>query len=140
MKTQKTILTTAKIFTVFSIFSLAYVSILSLYSPQTTMDLVGTQLPNTDALSLIRAIYGGVGTVISFMLGYLLVSDLRKALLFLTWFWLAYAVSRIITWVVDGPLGAFGNQWLMIESVFGLIALTLYYFSGKVNNNNTVIQ
>jgi hypothetical protein len=46
-------------------------------------------------------------------------------------FWGLYAVSRILTILADGSLGAFGNQWLAIEVVFCLTALMLRWFNKK---------
>lgn len=131
MKTQALIKTGSKIYIAFSIFSLASVSILSIYNPQATMDLVATPLPNTDAISSIRGIYGGVGLVIIFSLIYLWIKNIKEALIFLCLFWFAYAFSRIITIYVDGPLGDFGTQWLIIESVLGVISLLLITFYKK---------
>lgn len=131
MNAQKVIKISSQIYIGFSILSLAYVSLLSLYSPQATMDLVSTPLPNTDAISSIRGIYGGVGIVITVSLIYLLLKDIRKALLFLLLFWFAYAISRLITIKVDGALGDFGTQWLIIESFLGSIALILLLVSKK---------
>jgi hypothetical protein len=82
------------------------------------MDLVKTNLPNADAMSSIRGIYGGVGLVITFQLVYLLFKDVQKGLLFLSLFWGAYAVSRLITIFTNGALGDFGNQWIVIETTF----------------------
>jgi len=92
------------------------------------MDLVATQLSNTDAISSIRGIYGGVGLVICLSLVHLLLKDEKKALIFLSLFWLAYSISRLITILVDGPLGEFGSQWLVIESTLGILALVLLLF------------
>lgn len=126
MKTKMLIIV-SKSFIGFSIFSSLYVSFLSLVSPQATMDLVQTNLPNTDALSSIRGIYGGVGLSICLALIYLLFENFKQALWFLGLFWGAYAMSRLITILVDGPLGNFGNQWIVIETIFCLIALGLSF-------------
>lgn len=96
-----------------------------MYSPQETMKLVSTTLPNNDAISSIRGVYGGIGFVISIVLIYLLKKNVKHGLIFLTLFWLSYALSRLITIAVDGPLGAFGIQWLTIESVLSVIGLVL---------------
>lgn len=125
MISQKAITISSKIFIGFSIVSVGYVSILSLLDPKSTMEMVNTSLNNNDAISSIRGIYGGVGIVITSCLIYLLFKDLKKGLSFLSLFWGAYAISRIITIVIDGPLGDFGNQWLMIESVLFVFALSL---------------
>ena len=131
MNTQKITKVGSQVFIGFSIFSLGYVAILSLVNPQATMDLVKTNLPNTDAMSSIRGIYGGVGLVITFQLVYLLFKDVQKGLLFLSMFWGGYAVSRLITIFTNGALGDFGNQWIMIETTFCALAIVLLFLSRK---------
>jgi hypothetical protein len=131
MNAQKIVRISSQLFIGISAFSLGYVALLSIFSPQSTMDLVATPLPNTDAISSIRGIYGGVGLVITIQLLYLLIKDYRKGLLFLSLFWSAYAFSRLITIFADGSLGDFGNQWIMIESTFSAIAIVLLAVSGK---------
>ncbi|MGB0805340.1 MAG: DUF4345 domain-containing protein [Salibacteraceae bacterium] len=100
------------------IFSVFYVSVLSLLDPQATMNLVDVQLENNDALSSIRGIYGGAGLAITIGTAFLLIRNNLWASAFYAIFWGGYALSRIITIFVDGPLGAFGNQWLTIELLF----------------------
>jgi len=134
MNAQKIVKISSQIFIGFSAFSLGYVAILSILNPQSTMDLVATTLPNTDAISSIRGIYGGVGFVITIQLIYLLIKDYRKGLLFLSLFWSAYAISRFITIFVDGSLGDFGKQWIIIESTFSVIAIILLLVSRKHKN------
>src|SRR5690242_873459 len=129
MNAQNKIKLSSQIFIGLSAFSLGYVALLSLFSPQSTMDLVATTLPNTDAISSIRGIYGGVGVVITIQLIYLLLKDYYKGLVFLFLFWGAYAISRLITILSEGALGAFGNQWIVIESVFCLLAVLLLLLS-----------
>ena len=133
MNSKKTTIVLSKVYIIICILSLAYVALLSLYHPQKTMDLVATDLANTDAISSIRGIYGGVGLVITLTLVYLLVTDVFKALIFLAFFWCAYAISRLITIYVDGPLGDFGTQWLVIESALCLIAVILLLYTRKMN-------
>ena len=132
MNTNKTVSISSKIFISISILSLGYVSILSLISPQSTMNLVDVTLNNTDALSSIRGIYGGAGLAISIGLVYLLFTDIKKALGFLSLFWGGYAISRILTILIDGPLGDFGNQWLVIESVFSMISIGLFVWKSNL--------
>lgn len=112
----------------FSILSLLSVSAMALFDPQSVMDLVGVKLENTDAMSSIRGVYGGVGITICLSLLYLLIKHPEKGAAFLSIFWGAYAFSRLITLVSDGPLGDFGNQWLMIESFMALVGLGLWLF------------
>lgn len=125
MKSNKAIRAGNYLFAGISILGLASVSLLSLHDPQATMDLVKVKLPNTDALSSIRGIYGGVGMTIVIGLTYLLSSNLTLAVRFLTLFWSSYALSRLTTIFANGPLGDFGNQWMLVESVFSLIGLLL---------------
>lgn len=135
MKNSKTTTIIGKVFIGLCMFSLGYVSILSLISPQATMDLVGTPLPNNDALSSIRGVYG-VGVSIVLLLGYLFKNNVSKGLQFLGIFWALYAVSRIITILVDGPLGDFGTQWLTIEIVFSIISFVMFYFTSKTTSES----
>jgi hypothetical protein len=131
MNVQKIAKISSQIFIGFSAFSVGYVALFALFSPQATMDLVATPLPNTDAISSIRGIYGGVGLVITIQLIYLLLKNYYKGLVFLSLFWGAYAISRLITIFVDGSLGEFGNQWIVIESTFSVIAIILLLVSKK---------
>lgn len=133
MNKHKIIKITSAVFIIFSACSLLMVSLMAIANPQSVMDLVQVKLPNNDAYSSIRGIYGGVGLVIITQLVYLLIKDSRTALAFLAMFWGAYALSRLITIAAEGTLGAFGNQWLMIESIFSVTALILYNLHpGKV--------
>ncbi len=131
MNTLKNVKISSQVFIGFSSLSLGYIALLSLFSPQSTMDLVATKLPNTDAISSIRGIYGGVGLVITIQLIYLLFKDYYKGLLFLSLFWGAYAISRMITIFTDGALGDFGKQWIFIESTFTVIAIILILLARK---------
>lgn len=116
----------SRAFIAFSAFALLSVSLMALNNPQDVMNLVGTELPNTDAYSSIRGVYGGVGLTIVIALGYLLVCHVRLGVAFLTMLWGSYALCRLLTMLLDGPLGPFGSQWLMIESIlFGLSLLLL---------------
>lgn len=126
------------VFILFSAFSLLMVSLMAMANPQSVMDLVQVQLPNTDAYSSIRGIYGGVGLVIITQLIYLLIKDRKKALAFLSLFWGAYAISRLITIAAEGSLGAFGSQWLMIESVFCVLSVVLYTLYRKPQTARTI--
>lgn len=134
MKKEITIRMSNVLYVGTSILGLASVSILSLIDPQSTMDLVNVKLDNTDAISSIRGIYGGVGISIISGLSYLLMTKIILAIRFLTMFWFSYASSRLITMVVDGPLGDFGNQWISIESAFGILGLILLIIDKRYRN------
>ena len=112
-----------------SLLGLASVSLLSLINPQSTMDLVHVKLENNDALSSIRGIYGGAGLAIIIGVIYLTINQIHLALRFITIFWGAYALSRLITIIVNGPLGDFGNNWIAIETALSIIGMTLIFFS-----------
>ncbi|MFC5270681.1 DUF4345 domain-containing protein [Adhaeribacter terreus] len=127
MKKQKISLLAAKSFILLSAFSLVSVSLMAFASPQAVMDLVQIKLENTDAYSSIRGVYGGVGMALVISLVYLAVKAPRKGLQFLMLLWGFYALSRTITIFSEGALGDFGTQWLIIESVFFLIAATLFF-------------
>lgn len=112
-------------FVIISALSILMVSLMAFLNPQSVMDLVAVKLTNTDAISSIRGIYGGAGLTIVIALAYLSRKDLREALGFLVLLWGFYALSRLITQLYEGPLGVFGKQWIVIESVFCGIALIL---------------
>lgn len=126
MKKKKVLTAATKSFIILSALSTLYVSMLAFVNPQSVMNLVSVTLTNTDACSSIRGVYGGVGTTICISLIYLLYKSPRTATAFLSLFWGLYALSRVITIFTEGKLGAFGTQWLCIESIFFLLSLTLF--------------
>lgn len=134
MKAQTIYTVLAKGFMLLSALSLAYVALLAIKSPQAVMDLVNVKLSNNDALSSIRGVYGGVGITLVIVIIYLAFFQLSKGLVFISIFWGSYALSRIITLLVDGALGDFGNTWLTIETIFCLIGLSLFIFGRKFTN------
>jgi len=119
------------VYILFSAFSLLSVSCMAFMNPQSVMDLVQVQLNNTDAFSSIRGIYGGVGLTIVISLVYLLIKEKTMGLVFLSFLWGSYAISRTITIFVEGPLGSFGTQWLVIETILCFIAIALYLLNKK---------
>ena len=121
-----------KVFLLLSAISLLYVALLALINPQAVMDLIQVKLTNTSALSSIRGIYGGVGITIVLTILFLTFTEQVKALIFISVFWGSYAVSRLLTWILDGALGEFGNTWLVIESLFCLIGLALLFIGSKM--------
>jgi len=131
MNTNKIIKISSYIVMGISILGIVSVSLMAFQSPQSVMDLVKVKLDNTDALSSIRGIYGGVGIPLVMVMIYLWKYDLRKGMLFLSVFWGAYAISRLITIMVDGPLGAFGTQWIYTETILAITALFLFFKSNK---------
>jgi hypothetical protein len=131
MQTQSILKRAAQVFILLSALALLSVSVMAFLNPQSIMDLVGVKLTNTDALSSIRGVYGGVGVTLFISLIYMMIREVRKGLAFLTLLWGFYALSRTITVYAEGPLGAFGRQWLMIESVFCLTAILLLWANRK---------
>ncbi|GEO04332.1 hypothetical protein AAE02nite_19960 [Adhaeribacter aerolatus] len=138
MKTQKTLRLVSQGFILLSAVSLLSVSLMAFANPQSVMDLVAVQLNNTDAFSSIRGVYGGVGLTLFITLIYMLRQNFRKGLAFLCLLWGFYAASRLITIFAEGPLGAFGTQWLITESVFFLVAFVLYLVSKSAVTVKTV--
>ena len=132
MKTKQSITILTYGFILFSSLSLLSVSMMAFFNPQSVMDLVSTKLTNTDAFSSIRGVYGGVGLTIVLCLLFLLRNNTQYALGFLTLLWGLYAVSRIITIFAEGALGAFGTQWLIIESVLCILAFMLFNANRKL--------
>lgn len=108
-----------------SVLGILSVSSMAFGDPQAVMDLVQVKLDNTDAYSSIRGVYGGVGITILGVLLYLAFTDRKAALGFIALFWGMYAVSRWMTIFMEGPLGAFGSQWLVIECTLSVVALVL---------------
>lgn len=137
MKTENILKRLSQAFILISTLSLLSVVAMAFSDPQSVMDLVQVNLPNTDAFSSIRGVYGGVGLTISISLLYLMVKDSQKAMGFLTMLWGFYALSRIITIFVEGALGDFGKQWLVIESMFFLVALTLFMAGRSTTQTET---
>jgi hypothetical protein len=114
------------------------VSVMAFINPQSVMDLVGVTLPNTDAYSSIRGVYGGAGMAIFVALVYLLINNQKLGLLFVALICGLYAMSRTITIYVEGNLGEFGQQWLIIESSMCIMALLVYYI--RFLTNRPVLQ
>lgn len=135
MNTAKKVNVIAKFFIGISALSLLSVSLMAFVNPQSVMDLVQVKLNNTDAYSSIRGIYGGVGMCIVLHLVYLLFKNTKMALGFLCMLWGFYALSRTITIFSEGPLGSFGSQWIAVESVLFIIALSLFLTVNYLQKN-----
>ncbi len=131
MKKEKVIRVLSGVFIGFSALSLLSVSVMAFANPQSVMDLVAVKLENNDAYSFIRGVYGGVGLTIVISLFYLLRKHAQIALGFLVMLWGFYAISRMITVFSEGALGAFGTQWMITETVFCLIAVSLFFLRKK---------
>ena len=99
--------------------------------PQSVMDLVHVNLPNTDAFSSIRGVYGGAGFAIAISLIYSFKKHTENALAFLMLLWGFYAFSRMITIFKEGPLGDFGNLWIKTESTLFVVACVLYLWNKR---------
>ncbi len=131
MKKTTVVPLAARAFILLSAVSFLSVSIMAWVSPQAVMDLVHVQLGNTDALSSIRGVYGGVGLSLFVVLIYLMLKQPVNGLRFLGLLWGFYALSRITTLLHDGALGEFGTRWLTIEAAFFVLAVTLLALQPK---------
>lgn len=116
------------------------VSIMAFINPQSVMDLVGVTLPNTDAYSSIRGVYGGAGLAIFTALLYLVFTNKQTGLLFVALICGLYALSRTVTIFVEGNLGEFGMQWLKIESIMCILALIIYSLHTKSQRHKQAYQ
>lgn len=128
MKTNRVLTIASRSYIVFSALSLLYVSLMAFISPQMVMQLVNVELNNNDALSSIRGVYGGVGLTIFISLVYMVIHAIEKGIQFLCMLWGAYALSRVMTIFLEGPLNDFGSQWLVIELVLFIAGITLLVF------------
>lgn len=131
MQSNKIIKISSTVVMLLSILGIASVSIMAFMSPQSVMDLVQVKITNNDAMSSIRGVYGGAGIAILSVMIHLWRTDLKKGMLFLGIFWGSYALSRFITIMAEGSLGAFGTQWIYTESFLCIIALFLYFKTQK---------
>lgn len=131
MKKQTTSFRLAGFLLYFSAFAILMVSAMAFMNPQDVMDLVQVKLSNNDAFSSIRGVYGGVGLAIIAVILYCVKNDRRLGMLFLSILWGGYAFSRLLTILVEGQLGQFGTQWLIIESVLCIAATSLYVSARK---------
>jgi hypothetical protein len=102
------------------------VSLMAFINPQSVMDLVQVKLANNDAYSSIRGVYGGAGMTLVIALIYLTFRDQMLGLLLVFLLCGFYALSRMTTIMVEGQLGAFGQQWLIIESALCLMAILIF--------------
>jgi hypothetical protein len=131
MNTKQILNMASVVLLAFSAFAIVAVSLKAFNNPQKVMDLVQVQLPNNDAYSFIRGIYGGVGFTIFLTLIYLMIKDRLRGLIFAAVLWGSYAVSRVITIFNEGALGPFGTQWLTIETLLCLSAILLVFFHSQ---------
>jgi hypothetical protein len=121
----------SQFFVVFSALSILAVSIMAFDDPQAVMDLVHVRLPDPDAFSSIRGVYGGAGFAIVISLLFSFRKYTENALGFLSLLWGFYALSRFITIYKEGPLGEFGNLWIKAESLLFVIALSLFIWNKR---------
>jgi hypothetical protein len=131
MNTHRIIRLSSKGFILLSATSLLSVRAMAFVSPQSVMDLVGVNLPNTDAFSSIRGVYGGVGLTLFVSLLYCFFRNVQQGLAFLSLLWGSYALSRAITILAEGPLGDFGTQWIITETVLFVLAIILLLLNKK---------
>lgn len=124
-------------FIILSALSILLVSIMAFDAPQSVMDLVQVTLPNNDAFSSIRGVYGGAGFAIVISLLFSFRKHTENALAFLMLLWGFYALSRVITIFKEGPLGDFGNLWIKTESVLFIISCLLFFWNKRSAENRS---
>ncbi|WP_247236596.1 DUF4345 domain-containing protein [Telluribacter sp. SYSU D00476] len=140
MKKQQLVNGLSKALLSLSALSIFSVCLMAFSDPQSVMDLVGVKLTNTDAYSSIRGVYGGVSLTIVVLLVYLLLRDVTRGLIFISILWGSYAVSRVTTILVEGSLGDFGQQWLVIESVLCACSLLLLFLKTRLTTHPQAVS
>lgn len=124
----------SKGFILVSASALLFISLTAFDDPQKLMDLVQVKLTNNDAYSSIRGVYGGVGMTLVLLLIYWMFQEIRTGLACLVLLWGFYVLSRVLTWLWNGPLNAFGKQWLGIESILFVVASCLLFLNFQMTN------
>lgn len=114
-----------------SVLGIVMVAMMAFSDPKSVMALINVEINNTDAYSSIRGVYGGAGLTIAIAMVYGMFKNLKLSLAFTSLLWGLYAVSRIMTAMVDGPLGDFGTQWVYTESFLCIACLSLYFSNKK---------
>ncbi len=114
-----------------SVLSITMVAFMAFGNPKSVMALVHVQIDNTDAYSSVRGVYGGVGLTIAIAMVYGMLKNLKLTMGFTALLWGMYAISRILTAMIDGPLGAFGTQWVYTESFLCIVCLILWINTKK---------
>lgn len=116
---------------ILSVLGISMVAFMAFSDPKSVMALVNVKLDNTDAYSSIRGVYGGAGLTIAIAMVYGMLKNMKLALGFTALLWGLYAVSRMMTAILEGPLGDFGTQWVYTESVLCIACLSLYFSNKK---------
>jgi hypothetical protein len=94
----------------------------AIFDPQAIMDNVAVELGNVTARNSIRALYGGVNLFFGLFWLYAAFRQQREGLL-LAWLYTGgFVAGRLLSLVFDGMPGAFAMQWLVVETVFAVLA------------------
>ena len=101
------------------------VAIQGLLDPQAIMDNVQVTLGNATARNSVRALYGGVNLALALFWVYAAFRSQREGLRFALLYCGGFALGRLVGIAAEGVPGAFAVQWLVVESVFALLALGL---------------
>lgn len=123
MKTH-TMLT--RIFLIITGLATLNIAVQALVDPQTVMNFVDVQLNNITARNSIRAFYGSVNLAFALFWLYAAFRDQRTGLILAGLYTGGFALGRLVSITLDGMPGAFALQWLVVESLFALIALGLF--------------
>lgn len=107
------------------------VAIQGLLDPQAIMDNVQVALGNATARSSVRALYGGVNLALALFWIYAAFKSQREGLRFALLYTGGFALGRLVGIAVEGMPGDFAVQWLVVESVFALLALALLVLPGR---------
>lgn len=104
------------------------IAVQAILDPQTIFDQVQVQLGNLTARNSVRALYGGVNLAFGLFWLYAAFRQQSTGLLLALLYTGGFAIGRILSMLMDGMPGAFAMQWLMVESIFALLAAALLYW------------
>ena len=107
------------------------IAVQAILDPQAIFDQVQVQLGNLTARNSVRALYGGVNLAFGLFWLYAAFQQQNTGLLLALLYTGGFAIGRILSLMMDGMPGAFAMQWLMVESIFALLAAVLLYWNRR---------
>lgn len=105
------------------------IAVQAILDPQVIFDNVQVQLGNITARNSVRALYGGVNLAFALFWIYAAFRRPNTGLILAFLYTGGFALGRILSIFMDGMPGAFAMQWLITESVFALLAASLFYWN-----------
>lgn len=116
------------------------VGIQALLNPEGIMSFVDVELNNASAKNSIRAYYGAVNLFFGLFLVIGSWKLKKEALILVNLYCWGFVVGRVFSLALDGSPNEFVMNWLIIESVSGVIAVLLLRANILANWKLTSIQ